>query len=140
MSSHPAACLAAAKAFGSKRHTTPSYYDFRTHCLLGGINSIPTGFISENANIVMKESAIEYVRNAELCGNLFDPDDTSGVVSSVCTHFFVDHAEPLEALKWVRQGLSWPLGELLDGHEFLLIIETRLRSRSRSRSASRSGS
>ena len=59
----------------------------------------------------MKESPIEYVRNAELRGNLFDPDDTSGVISSVWTNFFVDHAEPLEALNWVRQGLSWPLGE-----------------------------
>ncbi|KAK5219317.1 hypothetical protein LTR47_011546 [Exophiala xenobiotica] len=121
MSSHPAACLAAAKAFGS------------------GINSVATGFIRDNANSLMKESPIEYVRNAELRGNLFNPDDTSGVISSVCTNFFVDHTEPLEALDWVRQGLSWPLGELLDGHEFLLIIETRLRSRSRSRSASHPG-
>jgi len=60
----------------------------------------------------MKESPIEYVRNAELRGNLFDPDDTSGVISSVCTNFFVDYAEPLVALDWVRQGLIWLLGEL----------------------------
>lgn len=84
----------------------------------------------------MKESPVEYVRNAELRGNLFDPDDTRGVISSVCTNFFVDHAEPLEALKWVRQRHSWPLGELLDGDEFLLMIEAPLRSRSRSRLAS----
>ncbi|KAL2417770.1 hypothetical protein ABEF95_010206 [Exophiala dermatitidis] len=118
MSSHSAACLAAAKAFG------------------GGIDSVPTGFIRDNASTVMKESPVEYVRNAELRGNLFDPDDTSGVISSVCTNFFVDHAEPLEALKWVRQRHSWPLGELLDGDEFLLMIEAPLRSRSRSRLAS----
>lgn len=87
----------------------------------------------------MKQSPIEYVGNAVLRGNLFEPDDTSGVISSACTNFFVDHAEPLEALHWVRQGLSWPLGELLEGHEFLLMIESRLRSRSRSRSASQPG-
>lgn len=98
MSLHPAAYLAAAKAFGSKRHTTPSRYDFRTHCLLGGITSVPIGFIRDNANNVMKESPIEYVKNAELRGNLFDPNDTSGVISSVYTNFFVDHAEPLKAL------------------------------------------
>lgn len=33
MSSHPAACLAAAKACGSNRHTTPFHYAFETHCL-----------------------------------------------------------------------------------------------------------
>lgn len=136
MSSHPAACLAAAKAFGSKRHTNPFYDNFGIHCLLGSINSVATSFIRDNASSVMKQSPIDYVRNAVLRGNLFESDDTSGVISSVCTNFFVDHAEPLEALYWVRRGLSWPLGELLDGHEFLLMIEPRLRRRFRSRSAS----
>ena len=62
------------------------------------------------------------------------PSDTSGLVSSVDSGFFVDHAEPLEALAWVRQEMVWPLGELADGHEFLLILEARHRSRSRSTS------
>ena len=106
---------------------------------LGGITSVPTDFIRDKASSVMKQSPIEYVRNAVPRGNLFESDDASGVISSVDTNFFVDHAEPLEALRWVRKGLEWPLGELLDGHEFLLIIETRLRSRSRSRSASGPG-
>ena len=106
---------------------------------LGGITSVPTDFIRDKASSVMKQSPIEYVRNAVPRGNLFESDDASGVISSVDTNFFVDHAEPLEALRWVRKGLEWPLGELLDGHEFLLIIETRLRSRSRSRFASGPG-
>lgn len=106
---------------------------------LGGIISVSTDFIRNNANSVMKQSPIEYVKNAVPRGNLFEPDDASGVISSVCTNFFVDHTEPLEALRWVRQeGLEWPLGELLDGHEFFLIMETRLRSRSRSWSAPKS--
>lgn len=88
----------------------------------------------------MKQSPIEYVRKAELRGRLFDSDDTSGLISSVYTNFFVDHTEPLEALDWVRQGLHWPLGELRDGHEFLLIIEMRLRSRSKSRPLPEPGS
>ena len=54
------------------------------------------------------------------------PHSTSGAISSVDTNFFVDHAEPLKALNRVREGgLDWPLGELLDGHEFLLMIEIR---------------
>lgn len=31
----------------------------------------------------------------------------------------------LEALHWVRQFMEWPLGELLDGHEFLPVIPAR---------------
>ncbi|PIA82982.1 hypothetical protein CB0940_12199 [Cercospora beticola] len=121
MSSHPAACLAAAKAFAS------------------GINSVSMDFIRENAAGIMQRAPIKYVREATLRGNLFATDDSSGAISSVYTDFFVDHGEPLEALRWVREGLNWPLGELLDGHEFLLMLEIRLRSRSRSRSASQAG-
>lgn len=80
----------------------------------------------------MKESPISYVKEAEIHGSLFDSEDTSGAISSVNTNFFVDHTEPLEALAEVRERLDWPLGELLDGYEFLLVLEGRPdRSRSR---------
>ena len=124
MNSHPAACLAAAKAFESKMHTIPSCYDFGTHCLIDDINSVVTNFIHDNANSIMKQLLIEYFRNAELCDKLFNDDDTSEIILSVCTNFFINHAESLEALSWVQQGLSWSLDELLDGHKFLLIIKT----------------
>ena len=135
MSSHPAACLAAAKAFGSNAFLPLYQYDSETNYSLGGIASISMDFIQDNASNVLKQSPVEYVRTAELQGKLFKPDDTTGAISSVDTNFFVDHTEPLEALQWIRSGLSWPLGELLDGHEFLLIIENRIRSRPRPRSA-----
>ena len=93
-------------------------------------------FIRDHADAIMKGSPITYVKNAELRGSLFDSEDTSGAVSSVCTKFFVDHTEPLQALEWVREGLNWPLGELLDGFEFLLIIPTRRHGRSRPQSTS----
>jgi hypothetical protein len=86
----------------------------------------------------MGASPILYVRTARLCGSLFNPEDTSGLVSSVDTSFFVDHTEPLEALVWVREEFEWPLGELSDGHEFLLILEGRRRGRSKVRSSPRS--
>ena len=101
MSSHPAASLAAAKAFGSKRHTTLPYCDFNIYILIGGINAVAVGFIRDNAEAITKGSPISYVKDAELRGGLFDPKDTSGAISSVYTNFFVDHTEPLEALEWV---------------------------------------
>lgn len=98
MSSHPAACLAAAKAFGSKGHTTLPYCDFDPDILTGGINTVAVGFIRDIAEAITEVSPISYVKDAELRGSLFVPEDTSGVISSVYTQFFVDHTEPLEAL------------------------------------------
>jgi hypothetical protein len=52
-------------------------------------------------------------------GSLWSDD---GAVSSVFTSFYVDHAEPLEALKQYKAMGQWGLGGLLDGHEFLAIF------------------
>ncbi|KAF2841088.1 hypothetical protein M501DRAFT_1002195 [Patellaria atrata CBS 101060] len=117
MSSHPAACLAALKAFGHS------------------FNTVSLEFMKKYAESIMKVSPVTYVRDAKLRGSLFDSKDTNGLVSSVDTGFFVDHEEPLEALALVRESMEWPLGELLDGHEFILILQARRRSRSRSSSA-----
>lgn len=105
--------------------------------LVGSINTIRLGFIKKYAEPIMKASPIRYVRDAKLRGNLFDPEDASGLVSSVDTGFLVDHEEPLEALTWVRESMDWPLGELHDGHEFVLVLEARRRPLSKSRSLSR---
>lgn len=77
-------------------------------------------------------SPISYIKDAKLSGSLFNQEDTSGAVSSANTGFFVDHEEPLEALARVRESMNWPLGELIDGHEFLLILQVRRRVRSAS--------
>ncbi|KAI0426284.1 hypothetical protein F5Y09DRAFT_319360 [Xylaria sp. FL1042] len=119
MSSHPAACLAAGTTFGAS------------------IEKVSLDFIAENADSIMKASPITYVRDAKLCGSLFDATDFTGLVSGVNTNFFVDHQEPLEALRVVQETWNWPLGELPDGHEYLLIM-TAKRRRSRSRSLPRS--
>ncbi|KAL9117750.1 MAG: hypothetical protein Q9187_005709 [Circinaria calcarea] len=115
MSSHPAACVAAVKAFGSS------------------IDTIRLDFIEEYAKGIMKASLIRYIKDAKLRGSLFDPENASGLVSSVDTGFWVDHTEPLEALAWVRDMVDWPLGDLHDGHEFLLVLEVRHRTRPKSR-------
>ncbi|CAG8413284.1 unnamed protein product [Penicillium salamii] len=90
MSSHPAACLAAAKAFFEK---------------------ISLDLIQQHAREIISTE--------------------SGLVSGVNTRFFVDHVEPLEALEEVKAKWHWPLGELEEGHEFLMILQARLRCSSR---------
>lgn len=114
MSSHPAACLAASRAYKSP------------------IDTALLEFMKDNAESIIKASPVGYIRDAKLRGRLFDSKDASGLVSSVNTRFFVDHGEPLEALAWVRETMEWALGELLDGHEFILILQAKRRSRSSS--------
>lgn len=78
----------------------------------------------------MRASPIRYVREARLRGRLFNPEDIIGLVSCADTNFWVDHTEPLEALGRAREIADWPLGDLHDGHEFLLILEARHRTQS----------
>lgn len=40
---------------------------------------------------------------------------------------FVDHQGPLEVVRAVQVIWDWPLGELLDGHENLLIVAAKRR-------------
>lgn len=120
VSSHPAACVAAARAFGSI------------------ISNVNLDFIKKNAKGIMESSPVSYVRDAQLHGSLFNARETDGSVSSVDTNYYVDHTEPLEALSLVRETFDWPLGELPDGHEFLFLLEAKRRSRSRSRAGTAS--
>lgn len=73
----------------------------------------------------MKTSPIPYIQEAKLCGTLFKHEDLTGLFCGVDTGFFVDHKEPLEALEWVQQSWQWPLGNLPDGHEFLLVLQNK---------------
>lgn len=76
MTSHPAACLAAAKAFGSKR-----IFVFVVNLMLnvtGSINTVRLNFIKELAEEIMTASPIRYVKEAKLRGTLFNPEDSSG--------------------------------------------------------------
>lgn len=109
MSSHPAACLAAAKAFSTT------------------VEKVSLDFISKNAHGVMRESPIPYIRDAQLCGTIFDDNDSTDLVTGVNTEFFVDHEKPMQALKTIRESLQWPLGKLPDGHEYLLIVPAKSR-------------
>jgi hypothetical protein len=83
-------------------------------------------FIKEHAAAIIKTTPVDYLKHAKLTGSLFEGVCDSKVVSSVYTEFFVDHTEPLEALENFKQcGGVWPLGELLEGHEFFMVVKAR---------------
>jgi hypothetical protein len=82
---------------------------------------IDTDFISQHAQEIFNVTPVRYLKNIKLRGTLFE-DCSPNVVSCVYTEFFVDHDEPLEALKVFKEKGRWCLGDLLDGHEFLVIL------------------
>lgn len=100
------------------------------------VGGVQLGYIKNHAADIMEASPVDYIRGAKLRGNLFEPSDsvTDGTVSCIDTSFYVDHTEPLEALERVREGHDWPLGELMEGHEFLLILEAKRGPRPKLRS------
>ena len=80
----------------------------------------------------MASCPIEYVRHSTVRGKLFsdkdDIEDIDGkaVVSCADTSFWVDHQESEQALKVLKaKGAKWPLGELPQGCEFLVLVEVR---------------
>jgi len=103
-SSHPASCTALAKYANVK------------------IENIDLSFCRENAKLIFEASPVDYVRAMQPRGSLFENDCTSGAISSVNTEFYVDHDEPLAALQTFKASGKWSLGELLEGHEFLIIV------------------
>ncbi|KAF8066497.1 hypothetical protein FPV67DRAFT_1495049 [Lyophyllum atratum] len=104
VSSHPAAC-----------HALSKYTDI-------AIGSIDLDFCKIHAKSILSASPVDYVRDMALRGSLFEENCTTGAVSSMLTNFYVDHGEPLAALAAYQARNAWALGELLDGHEFLIIL------------------
>lgn len=111
MSSHPAAIMAALRAFGH------------------GIECVSFDFIREHAGNVIAASPVEYIRGAILKGALFDREQSECSAeegASVCcadTRFWVDHAEPMAVLATVKKEHGfWPFGDLLEGCEWLVLV------------------
>lgn len=69
-------------------------------------------FARDHALGLMRVSPIKYIRDAKLCGSLFNADDTSGMVSGVNSNFFLDHDELSDALAWFQESLfvTWLMG------------------------------
>ncbi|KAE9964643.1 hypothetical protein EG328_004444 [Venturia inaequalis] len=108
MSSHPAACLAAARAFGNS------------------MDHVSLDFMKAHAESMMKVSPVEYIRDAKLAGSLFDSKDTTGRICCVNSGFFVDHSEPLEALAWSDDPALCCWQESIEGSDEMMYKRLRL--------------
>jgi len=86
------------------------------------VGEIDTNFILKNASKILASTPIDYLKDAKPCGSLFEENCTTGAVSSLLTRFYIDHHEPLDVLKDFKSRGRWCLGDLLEGHEFLIII------------------
>jgi hypothetical protein len=79
-------------------------------------------FCCHNAQKIIEASPVDYIQKMQLHGSLFKEGCTSGAISAVYTEFYVDHKEPLSALEVFKEEGKWFLGELLEGHKFLIIL------------------
>jgi len=99
VSSHPVACYVLAK-YARKQLSTQAHCEATANLFTSiNIKSIDTEFIRINAKNILKATTVEYLKTAELRGSLFEDNPKPGVISSADTQFFVDHTEPLVALK-----------------------------------------
>jgi hypothetical protein len=112
LSSHPAAIMAALRAFGY------------------GLEGVDLRLIEKHAHDVMDASPVEYVKTAELNGSLFEQqtcfgriESTGNAVSCAFTKFWVDHKKPDAVLEEVRKTRHWPLGENPEGCEYVVLIK-----------------
>ncbi|KAL2067022.1 hypothetical protein VTL71DRAFT_1446 [Oculimacula yallundae] len=104
LSSHPFSIAAVARVWGT------------------GLQDINFQYMRAEAKKVMATCPVTYVREAKLRGNLFEDGEADGAICCADTQFWVDHQEPdIAHFLLKRNGISWPLGELPEGHEYLLM-------------------
>ena len=100
LSSHPFAIMAMLRSFD------------------GGIKDVEqaTEHVKAHSAAVMACSPVRYVREAALHSSLH----------CAFTGSYVDHREPEKALEILRDGeIVWPLGELPQGHEYLVLVRPK---------------
>ena len=76
----------------------------------------------DNVTSVLGSSPVPYVRDAKLRGALAPGDLQNGTSYEVFTDFWIDHTEPKDALRVFNDNKRWGLGQLSEGHEFLVLI------------------
>lgn len=82
-------------------------------------------FIRQNVARVFTLCNIQYLLGKSLVGSWFEPTvehKERQAVAQVNSEFYIDHAVPLEALESLQVDVQWPLGPLLEGHEFIVVF------------------
>ena len=87
------------------------------------VSDIDLDFIQQNAAKALESSTVQYLRNAQLHGSLFE-EATDGSIFMANTEYFIDHEEPSAVLRYYVEKKQWPLGTLEEGHEFAVVIPT----------------
>ena len=102
-SSHPHAILALKKA-------STSLFD--------------ENFVRTHLRRILDICNIPYLINRPLVGSLLQQSQQSENECrlQIDTGFYTDHTEPLEALSKLPVDVEWPLGPLLEGHEFVIVF------------------
>jgi Acetyltransferase (GNAT) family len=83
-------------------------------------------FIKAHVRDIYTLCNITYLADKSLVGSMFgtiphvDKNTPKALINS---EFHTDHREPLEALVSLPVDVHWPLGPLLDGHEFIVAFE-----------------
>ena len=86
------------------------------------IQRVDLAFIKSNAIKVLRSTPVDYLKSPRLRGTLFEEDPIDpAAISSIFTEFYVNHHEPLEVLEEYKS--IWPLGALLDGHEYFVLVK-----------------
>ena len=89
-----------------------------------GIEGIGFDMTKARGHAIMRSSPVHYVKSAAPRGSVFEQNVYDGSICAAFTDFWVDHKEPMDALKNMRDNsIHWPLGELPDGCEFLVLAE-----------------
>lgn len=90
-----------------------------------GIKNVQLEIIRKHGKAVVEACPIEAFGETTPKGSLFEGEVLDGTVSSIDPRFFVDHREPLQVLEKCKARAEWPLGALLDGYEFFLIVKAK---------------
>lgn len=81
-------------------------------------------FIRTHITRIINLCNIPYLIDKPLIGSLFQQIRQPGddVRLQINTEFYIDHAEPLEALSNLPVDVEWSLGSLLEGCEFIVVF------------------
>jgi hypothetical protein len=86
---------------------------------------------------------ITYLADKPLVGSMFGTIphiDKTTPKALINSEFHIDHDEPLEALISLPLDVQWPLGPLLEGHEFIVLFEVGTNRKRTSGESVRTGS